>query len=323
MNWAIGVDLGGTVIKAAFVSRDGSMRHAFKTPTHAHKGRNHVLEERFVPMMRGLIRRGEEEGMEIVGIGVAVASPLDPWKGVVHHPPNLPGWGIFPLLSYLEERFTMPVYMDNDANLFALGEWKWGSGEGATPLLCLTLGTGVGGGIVYENGRIWHGAHGCGGELGHITVDMNGPVCNCGNRGCLEAMASATALQKWIDQELGKGAYSTLSSGSDAKEIALAARLGDDLAMKAFQWLGRNLGVGLASLANAFDPRVIVLGGGLSKTGMLLLSPAVSEFKRRALPLVREKVEIRLATLENMGGVLGAALLAFQREENRARRDAK
>ena len=311
MRWVVGVDLGGTAIKAAIVSEKGEKEEVTEIPTQAHLGRDYVLEERLLPLIKDLINRGRGKGMQIEGVGVAVASPLDPWDGVIYHPPNLPGWGVFPILSYLKKRLSLPVCIDNDANLFALGEWMWGAGKGETPLLCLTLGTGVGGGIIYQGGTIWHGAHGAGGELGHITIDMEGPLCNCGSRGCLEALASASALERWVREAQEKGRSTLLPTGAKAKEIAQAARQGDPVALEAFQWVGRNLGVGMAALANAFDPRVIVLGGGLSKAGMLLLSPAMSEFRRRALPLQREKVKVHLASLESMGGVLGAALLAL------------
>ncbi len=311
MMWVIGVDLGGTAIKAAIVNEWGGREEIREIPTQAHLGRDHVLENRLLPLIEGLIKTAEKRGMALGGVGVAVASPLDPWKGVVYYPPNLPGWGVFPLLAFLKKRISLPVYVDNDANLFALGEWRWGAGEGETPLLCLTLGTGVGGGIVYQGGTIWHGAHGVGGELGHITIDMEGPLCRCGNKGCLETLASASALERWVREAQERGRPTLLAPGAKAKEIAQAARQGDSLALEAFQWVGRNLGVGMAALANAFDPQVIVLGGGLSKAGMLLLSPAVSEFKRRVLPLQRERGEVRLALLGNMGGVLGAALLAL------------
>ncbi len=311
MKWVVGVDLGGTAIKAALVNEEGDCQEVTEIPTQAHLGRNHVLNNRLLPLIQDLVTRGREKGMSPQAVGLAVASPLDPWEGVVHHPPNLPGWGVFPLLSYLQERLPLPVRMDNDANLFALGEWKWGAGQGETPLLCLTLGTGVGGGIIYGEGTIWHGAHGTGGELGHITIDMNGPLCNCGNRGCLEALASATALERWVAQAMREGKTTRLTPGAKARDIAQAAREGDALAQEAFQWVGKNLGVGVAALANAFDPRVIVLGGGLSKAGMLLLAPVMWEFERRALPLQRERVRVCLAQLGSLGGVLGAALLAL------------
>ncbi len=311
MKWAVGVDLGGTAIKGALVNERGEYQEVTEIPTQTHLGREHVLENRLLPFIRALVSRGEKRGIPPRAVGVAVASPLDPWKGVVYHPPNLPGWGVFPLLSYLQERLPLPVVMDNDANLFALGEWRWGAGKGETPLLCLTLGTGVGGGIIYHGGTIWHGAHGTGGELGHITIDMEGPLCNCGNRGCLETLASATALERWVEETRKEGRTTGLPPRARAREIAGAAQEGDPLAREAFNWVGKNLGVGVAALANAFDPSVIVLGGGLSKAGMLLLAPVISEFERRALPLVRERVKVRLASLGSLGGVLGAALLAL------------
>lgn len=316
MNWVVGVDLGGTMIKGALVNDKGDTFAAQEQPTQAFKGREHVLEKRLLPFIKRLIENASKEGLKPRSIGLAVASPLNPWEGILYTPPNLPGWGVFPLLSYLQDRLPLPVYIDNDANLFALGEWLWGAGERKTPLVCLTLGTGIGGGVVYDHGRLWHGAHGTGGELGHITIEMGGPLCNCGNRGCLEAMASATALERWVDEALSKGKTSMLSAGASARDIALAAQKGDPLSLEAFKWVGRNLGVGLASLANIFDPQLIVLGGGLSKAGMLLLSPAVEEFRRRVLPLHRDSIRVKLASLGKMGGVLGAAIMALNREKS-------
>ncbi len=315
MRWAVGVDLGGTLIKGGLVNEEGRAGFIDEWPTNASKGREYVLEERLLPFIQRCLKAAMVEEIKIEGVGIAVASPLDPRKGVLYNPPNLPGWGIFPLLPYLQKRISLPIYIDNDANLFALGEWRWGAGERKSPLVCLTLGTGIGGGIIYDNGAIWHGSHGTGGELGHITVDMNGPSCNCGNRGCLEAMASATALERWFRTALKSGRSSLAPQDAKAKEIFEAACDGDPLAIEAFQWAGKNLGVGLASLANIFDPKVIVLGGGLSTAGMLLLRPAVEEFRKRALYLQRELVEIKQASLGKLGGVLGAALLALNKTE--------
>ena len=316
MNWVVAVDLGGTMIKGALVNDKGETFAAREQPTQAFKGREYVLEERLLPFIKGLIEDSSREGLKARSIGLAVASPLNPWEGILYNPPNLPGWQVFPLLSYLQDRLPLPVYIDNDANLFALGEWLWGAGEGKTPLVCLTLGTGIGGGVVYDHGRLWHGAHGTGGELGHITIEMGGPLCNCGNRGCLEAMASATALERWVEEALNKGRPSILSPGANARDIALAAQKGDPLSLEAFKWAGRNLGVGLASLANIFDPQLMVLGGGLSRAGMLLLSPAVEEFRSRVLPLHRDNIKVKLASLGKMGGVLGAAIMALNREKS-------
>ncbi len=316
MNWVVAVDLGGTMIKGALVNERGETLAVQEQPTQTFKGRDYVLEERLLPFIEGLIETGSREGLRARSIGLAVASPLNPWEGILYNPPNFPGWGVFPLLSYLRERLSMEIHMDNDANLFALGEWLWGAGEEKSPLVGLTLGTGIGGGVVYDHGRLWHGAHGTGGELGHITIDMDGPPCNCGNKGCLEAMASATALVRWVEGYLREGRASTLSLGANAQDIALAAQQGDPLALEGFKWIGRNLGVGLASLANTFDPQLMVLGGGLSRAGMLLLSPALEEFRRRALPLQRDSIKVKLASLGKMGGVLGAAILAFSKEGN-------
>lgn len=313
--WVIGIDLGGTNIKGALVNEKGESLLFSEVLTEAHKGRGHVLEKRLLPFIESLKEKAREYEIEPVLLGLGVASPLDPWEGVVYHPPNLPGWGVFPLLSFLRERLGLPVVMDNDANLFTLGEWKWGAGGETSPLLGLTLGTGIGGGIVFDQGRIWHGRDGCGGELGHITIETDGPLCNCGNRGCLEVMASATALERWVREKMEKGVETCLRSllhPPKAKEIAQAAQNGDKLSFEAFEWVGSNLGTGIASLANILDPGVVVIGGGLSKAGMLILKPTLAQFRKRSLKMIKERVELRLASLGEMGGVLGAAYLALK-----------
>ena len=303
----IGVDLGGTQIKAGIVDENGNILKQLKRPTEAQKGKEVVLEN-----LIGVIQ--ELMDGEVKAVGVAVASPLDPHEGVLYYPPNLPGFGIFNLKAFLAEKLRIPVFIDNDANLYALGEWWKGSGVNSKVFLCITVGTGIGGGVIYE-GKIWHGAHGLGAEIGHITVMPEGPLCHCGNRGCLEAVASSYFLVSYVKERLSEGEASSLARFKNEltpKLIYEAAVNGDRLALRAFEILGRNLGLGVASLVNVLDPDVVAIGGGLSKAGMILLNPVIEEFRNRVLKALKDKVEIKLAVLEEFAAVLGASFLAIK-----------
>ena len=303
----IAIDIGGTKIKAGLLDFTGDFVEKISVPTEAHLGKEKVLFN-ITSVIKNFMK------YKVVAIGVAVASPLDPERGIIYYPPNLPGFEIFNMKAFLEERFSVPVFIDNDANLYALGEWWKGSGAKASILLCITIGTGIGGGLIF-NGNIWHGAHGFGGEFGHITIDPNGPLCNCGNRGCFEAMASSYFLIKYIKDRLNEGEASILSKFIDdltPKLIYEAAVKGDTLAIEGFKTMGKNVGIGLASLINALDPEVVVIGGGLSKAGMVLMDPVKTELDRRVLKGIKNRIQLRLAILGEFSAVLGAAYLAIK-----------
>ncbi len=307
MKNVVAVDLGGTQIKAGIFDFEGNLFKSIKVPTQSRLGKEKVLSN-LVSVIKELFTK------DTVALGIAVASPLDPKEGVLYYPPNLPGFGIFNLKKFLGSFFDVPIFIDNDANLYAYGEWWKGAGQSSRVMLCVTVGTGIGGGLIYD-GNIWHGAHGLGAEFGHITVDPEGPFCNCGNRGCLEAMASSYFLVDYVRKRLKEGAASKLASFRDKLEPKLiyeVALKGDNLAKEAFQAVGKNLGIGLSSLINVFDPDVVVVGGGLSKAGMLLLEQTKREINQRALKGIRDRIKVEIAVLGEFSAIYGAAYLAIK-----------
>lgn len=253
----LGMDIGGTRIKGAVLNEDGNVVKELLHPTEAHLGKDKVLDN--------ILRLAREacNNYLIVAIGLAVASPLEPNTGVLYYPPNLP-FEVFNLKAFMEGNVKLPVFVENDANAYVLGEWWKGAGQGAKVLLGITLGTGIGGGLVVE-GKVWHGAHGFGGEFGHTTIQIDGPLCNCGNRGCFEAMASSRFLVE---------TYQRLSMKQEMitpPEIYEKAVNGDKHAFEAFRIFGRNVAIGLASLCNALNPDVVVIGGGLANAGNAII----------------------------------------------------
>ena len=294
----LGIDLGGTRIKAGVLTEEGHLKDSFIAPTQADEGAKKVLKN------LAEIIEGTKEKYPIKAIGLAVASPLDPETGVLYNPPNLP-FGTFNIKEYLEASCKLPVVIENDANAFVLGEWWKGAGRGSKVLLGITLGTGIGGGLIVD-GDIWHGAHGIGGEFGHITIQKDGPLCNCGRRGCFEAMASSKFLAE---------TYQRLCMTQETltpKEIYEKAIKGDTRAIEAFNILARNIAVGLSSLCNALDPDTVLIGGGLANAGMLLLEQVRMHFDPLLLPGIRGKVKLTLAQLKDTAAVFGVAYKAIK-----------
>jgi len=229
------------------------------------------------------------QGREFVGIGVGSPGPLELPAGRLHHPPNLPGWDGFPLLAEMEKRLKAPVHIEGDANVAALAEYVLGLGktQGVDSLCMLTLGTGVGSGIILD-GRLWHGATGMGGEAGHITIDPNGPLCGCGNHGCLESLASATAMVNAAERLIADGSALELAKikrerGSlTSLDIATAARQGDQDAVGIYTQTGRWLGIGIAGLINILNLPLYVIGGGVVNSWDLLAPSLFEELERRS-----------------------------------------
>jgi glucokinase len=250
---------------------------------------------------------------ELLGVGVGCAGPLNPAEGIVYHSPNLPGWSQEPVKEWMEESLGVPVALENDANAWALGEFLFGAGLRTRHMVCLTLGTGVGGGIIVD-GRLLHGARGLASELGHMTINTRGPRCNCGGQGCLEVYASASSVCRVMRRKLRGGTKSKVRqlmtrnpAGLTSKVVAEAARLGDPPAREALAEVGRSLGVGIANIANIFNPEMVVIGGAVAGAGRYLLEPARRETKRRAFPGVTKHLKIVRAKLGEDAALLGAA----------------
>jgi glucokinase len=285
----LGVDVGGTKVAVAAVE-GAEARHAVEHPT--------VLDstEGLLEGIESAIQEVAAEAGAPDAIGIGVPSQVEWETGTVLASVNIPLAGI-PLRTELSRRLDVPVYVDNDASCAALGE---AHAIRATELVMLTLGTGVGGGIV-TGGRIFRGAHGLGGELGHVVVEADGPECpggGCHSRGCLEALCSGTALER--------------ASGMKGREVVQAARDGDAGAQAHLDRLGRYLGIGISNVVNAFQPEIVVIGGGLSAAADLFLETAVAEAGSRALPALWERTIVQVAQAGNAAGVIGAGLLALQ-----------
>jgi glucokinase len=310
----LGVDVGGTKVAVGAVE-DARVRHAVEHPTYT------TTTGALLDGIERAVRDVSERAGQPTAIGIGVPSQIEFATGRVWSSVNIPLEGVA-LRDELTARFGVPVFVDNDANCAALGEAQLVDEPPAMHLVMLTLGTGVGGGAIID-GAIFRGTHGLGAELGHFSVDANGPSCpgNCPNRGCLEALCSGTALERDAT-ELGKDHPNTVLGGIYAehgrvsgRDAMAAARDGDRDALALFERIGVWLGVGIAGYVNVFEPESVVIGGGLSRAADLFLDRAVEEAARRALPRLWERTSVSLARGGAEAGVIGAGVLAAQELE--------
>lgn len=305
---AIGLDLGGTNIKAGIVNREGKILRRMSVPTEAHQGGEAILQ-RIGGVVRMLADEAAAQGWLVRGAGIGTAGQVDSTRGVVAGATaNLPGWAGMDLGNRLATLTGLPVLVDNDANAMAFGEAWVGAGRQWRDFVCITLGTGVGGGVVI-NRRPYRGRNGYAGEIGHHVIAGDGRPCNCGRSGCFEQYASVTALMGMV-RSLGSPADKELSS---PEALFTAAGAGHGPALEVLGEYARNIAVGLANLVYLFDPEGIVVGGAVSKQGELLLAPVRLELAGFLLPVFKQapKVEIVAAQLGNDGGVIGAAAAFF------------
>jgi glucokinase len=300
-EYSIGVDLGGTNLRAAAISRTGKILHKVEGSTQLSAGREAVTSDIVASIVR---LRAAVQGDRLVGIGIGVPGFLIIEEGIITVSPNLPGFENFAIRDEIERLLQAPVILENDANAAALGE-KWiGAGHDVDDLVLLTLGTGIGGGII-SGGKVLHGFVGMAGELGHMTVVPSGNPCSCGNVGCLEKHASATALTA-MARMLGFGEHIT------AKDLYDLASAGDVKARTCFERMGWALGVALANLANIFNFPLYLLSGGVLGAWDLFAPVMFEEVKRRSLTFRSTKTRIEKATLGSEAGLFGAAYLPFQ-----------
>jgi glucokinase len=306
MSNHIAVDVGGTHMRAACYP-SGS-----QVPQKIEKIATKVLHasplERLVEVISSVIP--EEGGVE--AIAVALPGPTNPYKGIIYTAPNIPGWDNLAVGPILEEKFGIPVRIGNDANMAALGEWQFGAGKGHHHLIYLTVSTGIGGGILVDD-RLLLGVDGLATELGHVTVLPDGPVCGCGKRGHIEAVASGTAIARWTEQQIGEGRPSSLQNQEKltAREVAMAAAQGDALSISALERAGRFLGIFLTGLLHTFNPSIIILGGGVSRSGDLLIKPIQACMKEMVISAqYLEGFTLTTAALGDEAGLHGALALA-------------
>lgn len=307
MSLTIGIDLGGTNTRAGLVTASGEIVGRARQPTRLHLGADGVVNG-IAECARAAARDGGIPLAEVQGVGVGAPGPLDPFEGVIISPENLQCMHGVRLKDRLEALLGLGVVVDNDANLAAYGEQWLGAGRGVDHFLCVTLGTGVGGGWISE-GRVMHGFNGNAAEVGHITVDHNGPRCPCGNFGCLEMYASATAMvRRTLERLEGEKPETSLKAkGLTTQIIFEAAEAGDDFAMQMFEETGFFLGVGLVSLVNVLNVDRVALTGGLAQAGDWIFDPAMRTFWDRGTVGVKEHVQIVSAELGDDAGILGAA----------------
>ncbi|MEO8092504.1 MAG: ROK family protein [bacterium] len=312
MSTTVGVDLGGTKMLVGVVDPDASVLYR---STEASQG---ITVEAIVDRLETEVRLALAEHPDAAAVGLGVPCTIDRARGLAVSSVNLPLVDV-PVRELMRERLQVPVFLDNDANLHALAEHRFGAARGARNVVLLTIGTGIGGGLVLD-GDLFRGSSGAGAEMGHVVVKSDGPRCqgNCPSRGCVETMASGTALAR-DGRAVAAGApgsalgrLAAAGEPLDGRAVVDAALEGDAAARGVVEAAGRYLGVALASLANTFDPDVIVLGGGVIAAGELLVSPARSELRARALPPMN-RVEVVAAELGPEAGMIGAATMA--REE--------
>ncbi len=312
---AIGIDLGGTNIAGILINKKGDILAKKRRKTLVQEGEDKVIAQ-IIGCINDLLKEGKILGIsskELLGIGVGAPGPLNRRKGEIYHPPNLPGWENVSLMRILKDKLGIPVFIENDANATALGEWWLGAGRNVNNLILLTLGTGIGGGIIIE-GEVYHGFRDMGAELGHIVIKEGGMICGCGIRGCLEAYASATGVVKRTRAAMKQGYKTILKNlikdnpeGLTCELVFRAAREKDPLALWLIEETGRYLGVGIGSLVNVLNPEMVILSGGMIKAGDLLLNPVRRFVKLFSIKAIIEKVEIVLGDLGDEAGAIGAA----------------
>ena len=357
---SIGIDLGGTDIKAGWVSSGGDISCRVVVPTDVETGGPKVVASRIAEAVRQVLVKVEAQGIqatsseahhrlqessdrdhydgtlqrtpekEVCEIGVGLGSPglIIAETGVVHFSPNFPGWSDIPLVTYVNAALAKlqslkkykPILrgMDNDVNAMTLGELHHGAGVGYNNLVALTLGTGVGGGVVI-NGVVYHGSRNTAGELGHTVVKPDGRYCGCGNQGCLEAYAGAKNIVERTQEKIAAGRSTTLAFVTNVgtsltpRMIAEAAQAGDELAIEIFAETGRYIGIALTSIAHILNPQIAIIGGGIAEAGeKLLFEPIRAEFSKRAMDIPAQ-MKIVKAHLGNDAGIVGAAMLAFEK----------
>jgi glucokinase len=304
----VGVDLGGTLIRAAVATGPGTHGEVARHPTLPERGPSAVLDSIAAAV-------GEATaGSRCDGVAIGIPGPLDPNAGIVYSAPHLPGWGGLHAADELQRRLGCPVVVQNDARLAAMAEWTLGAGVGTQNFIFITVSTGVGGGLVID-GELYTGAAGTAGELGHVPVGMTGPACGQGHVGCLEGMASGTAIAARARQALQSGEPSNLPDAGalDARAVETAALAGDALARRLFDEAGRALGRAIGGFINVLSPEVIALGGGLLGAGDLLFTPMRAAIPEMAFAEPLARCRIMPAALGTDAGLVGATTWALRR----------
>jgi len=305
MSVTVAIDIGGTHIRVAAYEPDSTK------PIAQRRARSLANQPGVFDRLVHAIESVWPQ-QKVDAIGIASPGPLDPHTGTILETPNIKEWTNFPVGPKLSEHFGVPVYLDNDANMAGLAEWQFGAGKGHHDLIYLTISTGIGGGVITNN-HLLQGIHGMGAELGHMTVDPNGPLCGCGQHGHIEAFSSGTAIAQYVNEQLKAGQKSTLQAQPvvTTVQIAEAALQGDTLACSAFERAAHYLGMAVANYLAIFNPSILVFGGGVSQAGDLLFKPFEASLRKHVFhPHYLDDLVITKAALGDDAGLLGALALA-------------
>lgn len=305
----LALDIGGTKLAVGVVTADGRVHGLRVAPTHRDRGPEDVVERLFALGREAV--RGAALG-PVGAVGISCGGPLDAPSGLLESPPHLPGWVDVPIGPLARDAFGVPFALENDATAAALAEFRYGAGRGLRDLVYLTVSTGVGGGAILD-GRLHRGAAGNGGEFGHVTVRRGGRLCSCGRRGCVEAYASGGSIARRAVEALADEPSSSLASLATvtAADVSRAAAAGDPLAVRVWDETVDLLGSAVTDLVNVFEPELVVLGGGVTRSGAMLLDPVRETVRREAMAPAGRAARVVLASLGDVVCVVGAGAVAF------------
>lgn len=303
-NFIIGIDLGGTNTKIGLLTAKFKIKDKIIFPTQKFAGRDNLIDA-VVSGVQSLLNKHKIKRTSVDGIGIGLPGPIDGRAGIVHYLPNIAGWRNVRLANIIRRKTGLPVFIDNDANLITLAEFSLGAGRGSENIVCLTLGTGVGGGIIVK-GKLYRGSSSSAGEAGHIPLGFDGAQCGCGARGCLESYIGNQHILKKARKSFGNISLEALSQ---------KAKSGNRKAIKIWQDIGAYLGLALSGIVNFFNPDCIVIGGGVAEAGGVLFNSARKAVRRRAMSPAKNTAKIVKAKLGQDAGIIGAGLLVLEKSE--------
>jgi glucokinase len=309
-KYVIGIDLGGTKINGAISDLEGNILSQYIVPSNAFEGEQAVLS-RIFEVITKVMSKIKKTAQEVKAIGIGSPGPLDAKLGIIITTPNLP-FKDFQLVNPIAESFNIPVYLDNDANVAAIGEYMLGAGKGTNNMVYITVSTGIGGGAILD-GKIYRGSTSNALEIGHTTILPDGPKCNCGNYGCIEVLASGTAIARQAKEAIKKGVKTTLDKYDKvtAYEVYLEAEKGDEISKTILDTSFNYLGIAVSNIITSFDPEVVVIGGGVSQVGEPLFDKVKQVVNKRCFKAMSENCKIVPAALGTNAGVIGAVALAL------------
>jgi glucokinase len=307
-SYVVGVDVGGTNIKLGVVAPNGRIIARTSFPTELFASNKTKLINALAKEIDAIIAVAGLAKKNIAGIGIGLPGLIDHKKGVVRFLPNISGWKNVPLRSILQKKTGISVYIDNDVKLITLAEWKFGAGRNCANMVCLTLGTGIGAGLIFDN-KLYRGEDNAAGELGHVPLNEHGPKCNCGGIGCFEAYIGNRRLSALAGKIMGR-------SSVDMPEMYQLAEKGNRKALRFWDEAATHLGNGLTGVVNLLNPRLIVIGGGVSKNEKFLFNKAISVIKKRAMGLQSSVVKIKRAKFGDDAGIVGAQVLVLNAKNN-------